>query len=66
MVDMEHDRHPENCRYPLVESVPRSCPGCNAGHKRNHPSHTFLPHECQLFKEPKGRERQGAHPRTPR
>eukprot|EP00975_Prorocentrum_lima_P057095 11977576-Prorocentrum_lima.AAC.1 len=57
---------PEDCRYPLAQGVPWTCPGCIARHTQNHRSHTFLPHEFKHFEEPKGRERQGAHPRAPR
>ena len=67
--DARHTRHPEDCRYPLVEHRAYSCPGCQRRKDRAHGDHTYIPGECRFGDHDTrhtGRARQGHHPRDGR
>jgi len=61
----KHNRHPDDCKDPLVETVEWSCASCKSGYSRNQGRHTFAPGECRWHSAPV-RPRQGKHPRDGR
>ena len=66
--DASHNRVPDVCKHPLVESITWECPGCTQYKITRDDNHTCEPGKCKFHSQQSrlsSQRRRGKHPREP-